>query len=98
MADITKIEYRVREVTKYIVTRYHETASGVTGGSEVAGEYANADSAYDVAYALAQAEHRRMGWPVGDPRIQYPLHPNDPTVDGVSARPCLEPCRVEYGI
>lgn len=67
-----KIEYRVRMVPRYIVTRYHESESGVTGGSETRGQYDNDEVAYEVAYALCSAEHARLGWPLGDERIQYP--------------------------
>lgn len=72
MADIGKIEYRVREVTHYIVTRYYETSDGSTGGSEQKGEYDNRDIAHEVAYALCSEEHRRLGLPLDDDRIQYP--------------------------
>ena len=72
MEDIRKVEYRVREVTHYIVTRYHESASGATGGSEQKGEYNNPEIAHEVAYALCSEEHRRLGWPLDDDRIQYP--------------------------
>lgn len=65
-----KIEYRVRPVTRYIITRY-ETDSD-SGSVEGRGEYDNADVGYEVAYALCKAEHERLGWPEGDPRIQYP--------------------------
>lgn len=71
--DIGKIEYRVRPVTRYIVTRHEESAdgkSGSTGGA--AAEYDNADIAYEVGYALCRAEHERLRLPPGDERIQYP--------------------------
>ena len=67
-----KVEYRVRPVTRYVVTRYHESESGRTGGVETKGEYDNADVAYQVAYALAKQEHETLGYPVGDERIIYP--------------------------
>jgi hypothetical protein len=71
------VEYRVVPVTRYQVTRYH---GGVNfGGVGQSGEYGNAATAYEVAYALCKAEHERLGWPVGDERIVYPAVP-----DGVS--------------
>lgn len=73
-----KIEYRVRPVTRYIVTRYYQdsTPEGTkSGGCEERGEYGNALTAYEVAYALAKADHERLGWPIGDERIQYPKPP-----------------------
>lgn len=79
--DVNKIEYRVRPVTRFIVTRYH---GGVEHGcSGTRGEFDNADTAYEVAYALCNAEHCRLGWPLGDERIKYPQHPN--MADAVAA-------------
>jgi len=73
MADISKIEYRVRPITRYVVTRYHEDADGKsTGNSRQCGEYDNEEVAYEVGYALAKAEHDRLKFPLDDPRIVYP--------------------------
>jgi hypothetical protein len=66
------IEYRVRPVTRYVVTRFHRDDEGGAGGVETVGEYGNEQTAYDVGYALCKAEHERLGWPVGDDRIKYP--------------------------
>ena len=71
-----KIEYRVRPVTRYIVTRYEEKDGGRSGASSPQGEYENADMAFEVGYALCKAEHDRLGWPLGDERIKYPIHPS----------------------
>lgn len=76
MADLGKIEYRVKQVTRFVITRHHESASGATGGASTKGEYENADVAYEVAYALAKAEADHLGLPPGDERMQYPVHPN----------------------
>ena len=65
-----KIEYRVRPVTRYIVTRYEETAH--TGASTTHGEYDSEEVAQEVGYALCKAEHDRLGWSPSDERIQYP--------------------------
>lgn len=76
--DITKVEYRIRPVTRYVVTRYHEQGlhgQYVGAGSEQKGEFDNADTAYAVGYALAKHEHEQLGWPVGDERITYPSNP-----------------------
>lgn len=71
------IEYRVRPVTRYIITRF---TSGAIGGSiEGRGEYENPEVAYEVGYALCKAEHDKLGWPLDDPRIVYPKHPPDVT-------------------
>lgn len=72
------IEYRVRDVSRYIVTRYETGPEGA--GVSTIGEYGREESAYDVAYALCKAEHQRLGWPVGDERIQYPQSPSDANV------------------
>lgn len=65
-----KIEYRVRPVTRYIVTRYCEDDGG--SGVEFKGEFPNEDVAYGVGYALAKEEHDRLGFPPGDMRMIYP--------------------------
>jgi hypothetical protein len=70
--DIGKIEYRVREVTRYHVTRHWESVDGRTGGSEDKGEYDNPELAYEVGYALCKDEHNRLGFEPGDERIIYP--------------------------
>lgn len=70
-----KIEYRVRPVTRYVVTRYEEHShpnGNPGGGCCTKGEFDNEETAYAVAYALARHEHEQKGWPVGDERIQYP--------------------------
>lgn len=71
-----QIEYRLRPVTRWIVTRYETELpqDGVTskGTSSQHGEFDNADTAYAVGYALAAAEHQRLGYPPGDMRVQYP--------------------------
>jgi hypothetical protein len=70
------IEYRVKTVERYIVTRYEKQ------GDETAvverGNFASPHIAYEVAYALARADHERKGWPPFDVRIQYPRHPIEP--------------------
>lgn len=79
-----KVEYRVRAVTRYIVTRYFEgDRSGpfVGSGSEFKGEFDSERIAYEVGYALAKEEHQRLGYPIGDERIQYPVMPCSPPKD-----------------
>lgn len=70
MSDL--IEYKVRPVTRYVVTRFRRIGSENGTGSEIHGEFDNSEIAYAVAYALCRAEHERLGWPVDDERIQYP--------------------------
>lgn len=74
---LTKVEYRVRPHIRYSVTRYYEDHDGAGGGCEEIGEYSREEGAYDVAYAMCRAEHQRLGWPLGDERIQYPRSPSD---------------------
>lgn len=78
-----KIEYQVREVKRWIVTRFesldHQHEDGRTsysGGSSAFGEFDNEMCAYNVGYALCKEEHGRLGWPAGDGRIKYPEHPD----------------------
>jgi len=74
--DLSKVEYRVVPVTRYMITRYHELADGPGAGSETKGQFDNPTVAFEVAYALCKAEHDRLGFPPGDERIQYPRHPS----------------------
>jgi hypothetical protein len=73
-----KIEYRVRPVTRYYVTKYEQSENG--GGCSSCGEYDSESLAQQVAYALCKADHQRLGWPLDDPRIQYPaaIIPDEP--------------------
>jgi len=68
MADL--LEYRVRPVTRYVVTRFCRVGDGQHLSTE--GEYEDGHCANRVAYALCKAEHDRLGYPPGDERIQYP--------------------------
>lgn len=73
MAETLKVEYRIKEVKRYIITRYEETENIAT--SREKGTYDSADMAYEVAYALCKHDHEKLGWPIADDRIQYPVHP-----------------------
>lgn len=80
----TFVEYRVRPVTRYAVTRYErqESDDGTTGSCASVvgkGEFDSEHVAYEVGYALAKDEHGRLGYPVGDERIQYPKPLNTDT-------------------
>lgn len=66
------IEYRVRPVTRYVVTRYEDQGENGTANIRGLGEYENQQVAQEVGYALCRAEHERLGWPPGDTRILYP--------------------------
>lgn len=75
-----QIEYRVRPVTRYIVTCFRNSPTGRTGGVSQHGEFDNEETAYAVGYALARADHEREGWPLGDGRIRYPTRPSENAV------------------
>lgn len=77
------IEYRVRPVTRYVVTRYENFEN--QGGVRTLGEYDNEYIAQEVGYALCKAEHERLGWAPGDMRIKYPdMKPTPPLTEPVS--------------
>mgnify|MGYP000872251708 CR=1 FL=1 len=82
--EMRLIEYRVRPVGRYIVTRFEDGREDGPAKCwvETLGEYENGAVAYEVAYALCKAEHDRLGWPVDDSRIVYPNIPG-----GVSVAP-----------
>lgn len=66
----TQVEYRVRPVTKFIVTRSEQGRN--CGSVETRGQYENAEVAYQVAYALCKAEHDKSGEPTGSMSFIYP--------------------------
>jgi hypothetical protein len=70
-----KVEYRIKPVTRYVITKYHEAGNGL-GSVSTIGEYNNPDVAYEVGYALCKAEHDQLGYEPGDMRVIYPQHPN----------------------
>jgi len=65
------IEYKVRKIERFIVTRFEQDDDGGAGSTAI-GEYSSERAAYDVAYACAKVEHERLGYPEDDDRIQYP--------------------------
>lgn len=83
-----KIEYRVRPVTRYIVTRYEEQDARCAKNATQHGEYDNSKTAYEVGYALAKAEQDRLGWSLGDERMKYPepIWVNTTPVCGATAK------------
>lgn len=61
------VEYRVRPVTRYIVTRYED---GV--GSTQIGEYPSAETAHSVGHAMCDVERIKAGEPLDSPAFVYP--------------------------
>lgn len=72
-----QIEYRVKPVTRYIVTRHFAPDHGAAETRQLGGEYASAELAYAVGYALARQEAENCGYATGDDRMQYPRRLDD---------------------
>ena len=67
------IEYRVKRVERFIVTRHEESDSETTGSTrQIGNEYDGFEVAYEVAYALARADQDRLGLPPGDMGVIFP--------------------------
>lgn len=64
------VEYKVRPITRYIVTRFH--SEGNCAGVETKGEFDNLNVAWEVAYSLCRHEHDAAGAPPDDPNFIYP--------------------------
>lgn len=64
------IEYRLRPITRFVVTRYEGTPN--TGSLKTIGEYDNKDVAYEIGYALAKAEADRLELPPGSMEVIFP--------------------------
>ena len=65
-----KVEYRVREVTRYVVTRYYE--SGKIKSSATRGEFENLHTAQQVAFALCRVEDIDSKDDPSRPKFKYP--------------------------
>ncbi len=95
--EVTQIEYRVREVRRFIVTKFetrvtekdHPAGPMTMSGSTNIGEHASADMAYEIAYALCKADHDTLGWDIADPRIKYPT--GDARYEAVEIMPASVP-------
>lgn len=70
----TQVEYRVLPVTRYIVTRSEQGDD--CGVVATQGQYENAETAHQVAYALCKAEHDRSGEPQDSMNFIYPKIPD----------------------
>lgn len=70
-----RVEYSVVPITRYQVLRYYEdhtAEGGKGGGSSQRGIFDREDTAFEVAYALAEQDRVALGWDVGDERLQFP--------------------------
>jgi hypothetical protein len=71
--ETAMIEYRVKRVERYIVTRYEEGMASTTGSiRQIGNEYDSFDVAYEVGYALARADQERLGPNSGDMGVIFP--------------------------
>ena len=76
-----QIEYRVRAITRYIVTRnVRGSPAGKESTSIVVAGQDNFQTAYDAGYGLALKEAQELGLPPDDPTIVFPS-PIDPIIE-----------------
>lgn len=89
------IEYRVKPVTRYIVTRHEGTGSS---GSvrQIGGAHDSAEVAYQVGYALARQEQETLGLPPGDMGVIFPQHPNEQNLKLVDAPSALTDAQIKH--
>ena len=68
------IEYRVKRVERFIVTKWEANANTSLPGSsrQIGKEFDNFDTAYEVGYALAKADKERLGLGPGDDGVLFP--------------------------
>lgn len=78
------IQYKVKPITRYIVTRFERSGQSGTAVTE-RGQFDSYDTAYDVAYAMCKLEHDMAGTGPDDADFQYPRHKSDE-----GATPCQE--------
>ncbi|WP_020184816.1 hypothetical protein [Methylopila sp. 73B] len=57
----TLVEFKIRPIVRYAVTKYEYTSNGGTGKSSQLGVYDNFDTSYEVGVALARGEQQRLG-------------------------------------
>lgn len=78
------IEYRVKRVERYIVTRSEQSEDG-SGSVVQRGFYEGPQVAYEVAYALCKAEHERSGEEPGSMNFIYPTREDWMRLDPLDA-------------
>lgn len=67
------IEYRIRRVERFIVTRHEDSESQTTGSVRQMGrEFDNFETAYEVGYALARQDQEKLGLMPGDDGVIFP--------------------------
>lgn len=70
------IEYQVRPLIRYAVTRYEE--EGNCAGSSSFGVFDNYDAAHQSALAMAEKDRTDKGWEKGDERLAYAKYRSEP--------------------
>ena len=67
------IEYRIKRVERFVVTRHEQDKNATTGSTrQIGGEHDSFDVAYQVGYALARQEAERLELSPGDMGVIYP--------------------------
>lgn len=66
-----KIEYKIRPVTRFVVTRFEQDADGMRECT-TRGEFDNEQVAYDVGYALAKLDADNLKLPPDDMTVIFP--------------------------
>lgn len=67
------IEFRVKRVERFIVTRYEDDKTGGTVSvRQIGKEFDNFETAYEVGYALARGEQERLGLKPDDMGVIFP--------------------------
>lgn len=72
---MAKVEYKVRKIERFIVTRY--TTDGRIGTSTQHGIFDSEPIALAVGYALCKAEHDISGEPIDSMNFIYPTALDD---------------------
>lgn len=67
------IEFRVKRVERFIVTRFQSEEGGAAQSARQIGkEFDNFDTAYEVGYALARGEQESLGLKPDDMGVIFP--------------------------
>lgn len=77
------IEYRVKRVERFIVTRFEQSEGGQTGSvRQIGKEYDTFETAYEVGYAMARADQERLELLPGDMGVIFPNMTTLEKIDG----------------
>lgn len=91
--DVRLIEYRVKRITRYVVTRHCKIGDEEGNEHSTTDEmsvHINSSLAFNTGYALARMEQMKLDFKSGDERIRYPVIPNEIIpMDDVSEEKCF---------